>query len=80
VAFTSGGYAREAVRYGVTARRLDPAIPVDVVLLHRPGGLSPAARGFVAVLHGELGLEPPPIEPSPAPFEPIETSPVEAEI
>jgi DNA-binding transcriptional LysR family regulator len=62
VAFTSGGYAREAVRHGVTARRLEPGIPVDVVLLHRPGGLSPAARGFVAVLHGELGLEPPPFE------------------
>jgi DNA-binding transcriptional LysR family regulator len=59
VAFTSPAYAREAARAGAVVRRLDPGLSVDVMLLHRPGGLSPAARGFVSVLHAELGLEPP---------------------
>jgi DNA-binding transcriptional LysR family regulator len=59
VAFTSPAYAREAARAGAVARRLEPSLSVDVVLLHRPGGLSPAASGFVSVLHAELGLEPP---------------------
>jgi DNA-binding transcriptional LysR family regulator len=62
IAFTSGGYARQAARSGAVARRLDPTLAVDLVLLHRPGGLSPAARGFVSVLHAELGLDPPPAD------------------
>ena len=57
VAFTSPGYAREAARIGVLARRLEPRIGCDFALLHRSGGLSPAARGFVGVLLAELGVE-----------------------
>jgi DNA-binding transcriptional LysR family regulator len=64
VAFTSPGYARDAARAGAVVRRLDPGLSVDVMLLHRPGGLSPAARGFVSVLHAELGLEPPLLGPA----------------
>jgi DNA-binding transcriptional LysR family regulator len=66
VAFTSPAYAREAARAGAVVRRLDPGLSVDVMLLHRPGGLSPAARGFVSVLHAELGLEPPVLGPAEA--------------
>jgi DNA-binding transcriptional LysR family regulator len=58
VAFSSEGHAREAASAGVTVRRLEPCLSAEVVLLHRPGGLSPAARGFVTVLHEELGLAP----------------------
>jgi DNA-binding transcriptional LysR family regulator len=57
VAFTSPGYAREAARTGVVARRLEPRIGCDFALLHRSGALSPAARGFVGVLLAELGVE-----------------------
>jgi DNA-binding transcriptional LysR family regulator len=56
VAFTSRNLAREAARAGAVARRLEPAPAVDFVLLHRPGALSPAARGFVSILFAELGL------------------------
>jgi DNA-binding transcriptional LysR family regulator len=56
VAFTSRDLAQEAARAGAVARRLEPALEVDFVLLHRPGALSPAARGFVSVLFAELGL------------------------
>jgi len=57
VAFTSPGYAREAARTGVVARRLEPRIGCDFALLHRSGALSPAAREFVGVLLAELGVE-----------------------
>jgi DNA-binding transcriptional LysR family regulator len=57
VAFTSPGYAREAARTGVVARRLEPRIGCDFALLHRSAALSPAARGFVGVLLAELGVE-----------------------
>jgi DNA-binding transcriptional LysR family regulator len=54
-ALTSKGYAQEAARSGAVVRRLHPTITCDFALLQRAGGLSPAARGFVAVLMAEIG-------------------------
>jgi DNA-binding transcriptional LysR family regulator len=57
VGFASGGYADEAIRAGATVRRLDPPVRCAFGLLHRPGSLSPAARGFLSVLREESGRD-----------------------
>ncbi len=54
ISFTNRRYAEVAADAGVVTRRLDPIVRCDYGLLHREGSLSPAARGFVGVLAGEL--------------------------
>jgi DNA-binding transcriptional LysR family regulator len=54
ISFTNGRYAEVAASAGVITRRLEPAVVCEFGVLHREGSLSPAARGFVAVLAHEL--------------------------
>lgn len=50
MAFTSAAYAMQAALAGAVTRQLCPAITLPYAVIHRTGGLSPAAKSFFAVL------------------------------